>query len=192
MLPDRKEWSLQFPAMGHKYTKEQILHGASDAALECGLSQLTFGRLAKRMGISDRVVVYYFPTKNDLVAAVLFQLGAGLQEKLAVVFGTPLADYLAIAHTAWPVLACPDTDPAFALFFEANGLAAAGVEPYAELVRELVVAWVDWLATFIEGTAEYRRTEAETALALLDGLLLVRHLASPRAANRAATRLGVR
>ena len=64
--------------------------------------------------------------------------------------------------------------------------------PYAELVRELVMAWVDWLATFIEGTAEYRRTEAETALALLDGLLLVRHLASPRAANRAATRLGVR
>ena len=39
-----------------------------DAVLDEGLSRLTFGRLAKRIGINDRSIVYYFPTKADLIA----------------------------------------------------------------------------------------------------------------------------
>ena len=56
--------------MGHKHTKEEILEGALAAAFDDGLSQLTFGRLAKRLGINDRVVVYYFPSKDDLTIHV--------------------------------------------------------------------------------------------------------------------------
>ena len=169
-----------------------MLHGALDAALADGLSQLTFGRLAKRLEVSDRVVVYYFPSKGELLGAVLRHLGTELQTRLADVVTTPQADYLAIAKLAWPVLACPEVDPLFGLLLEANGLAAAGVEPYATMVKSLVTEWVEWLASFIRGTGEYRRTEAETALALIDGLLLMRQLAGPRAANRAAIRLGIR
>ncbi len=38
---------------------------------------------------------------------------------------------------------------------------------------------------------EYRRAEAETAVALLDGLLLLRQLAGPDAADRAAAVFGI-
>ena len=169
-----------------------MLHGALDAALADGLSHLTFGRLAKRLEVSDRVVVYYFPSKDDLIGAVLVHLGTRLQNRLADVVSTPQADYLAMAKLAWPALACPEIDPLFGLLLEANGLAAAGVEPYATMIKAMVSEWVEWLASFIDGTGEYRRTEAETALALIDGLLLVRQLAGPRAANRAAVRLGIR
>ena len=79
----------------------------------------------------------------------------------------------------------------FALFFEANGLAAAGREPYRTLVPQLVDAWITWAAEFFQGTPAQRRTEAETAIALLDGLLLLRQLAGPEAAARAARRVGV-
>jgi len=84
-----------------------------------------------------------------------------------------------------------EADPVFALFFEANGLAAAGRQPYRALVPQLVEAWISWAAAFFHGTALQRRTEAETAIALLDGLLLVRQLAGPEAADRAASRVGV-
>ena len=57
--------------MGHKHTKSEILDGALAAAFEDGLSQLTFGRVATRLAISDRIVVYYFPTKDDLIVAFL-------------------------------------------------------------------------------------------------------------------------
>ena len=53
--------------MGHRHTKEEILSGAVDAAFADGLSQLTYGRVAKRLGINDRTVVYYFPSKDDIL-----------------------------------------------------------------------------------------------------------------------------
>ena len=178
--------------MGHKYTKEQLLAAALAAATEEGLSRLTFGRLAKRMGVSDRMVVYYFPTKQDLVAEVLLAMGARLQEALAEAVTAKARDHVELARAAWPVLARAEVDPTFSLFFEALGLAAAGTEPYRAITGELVEAWALWAGSFLEGDARTQRAEAEAAIALLDGLLLLRQVSGPAAADRAASRLGVR
>lgn len=178
-------------SVGHKYTKDELLSGAVDVALDEGLSELTFGRLASRLGISDRMVVYYFPTKNELVADVLRALGERLRVVLATAFDGPAADHLELARAAWPTLAQKEVDPLFAVFFEANGLAAAGRQPYGAVVRELVTAWTEWLAVFLSGPLPRRRAEAQAAIALVDGLLLLRHIAGPEAATRAAQALRV-
>jgi len=178
--------------MGHKHTKAEILDGALGAAFDDGLSRLTFGRVAKRLGISDRIVVYYFPTKDDLIGEVLYAMGTQLQETLAPAFSSPAADHLELFRTAWPILARPAADPVFALFFEAGGLAATGREPYRTLVPQLVEAWIAWASEFVRGAPARRRTEAEAAIAVLDGLLLLRQLAGPEVADRAARRIGIR
>jgi AcrR family transcriptional regulator len=180
------------PLVGHKHSKAEILEGALAAAFDDGLSQLTFGRVAKRLGISDRVVVYYFPTKADLISEVIIAMGAQLQETLAPALARRAGDHLELIRAAWPVLATPDADAVFALFFEANGLAASGQEPYRTLVPTLVELWIAWAAEYIDGTPRQQRTEAETAIAIIDGLLLLRQLAGPKAAERAARRIGVR
>ena len=90
-----------------------------------------------------------------------------------------------------PALATAAVDPTFALFFEANGLAAAGREPYDAIVPQLVEGWIKWTSGYLTGPADRCRADAEAAIALLDGLLLVRQLAGPDAAQRAAERLGV-
>jgi AcrR family transcriptional regulator len=177
--------------VGHKHTKAEILEGALAAAFDDGLSQLTFGRLAKRLGISDRIVVYYFPTKADLISEVILAMGARLQETLAPVLTRRVTDHLELISAVWPVIATPDADAVFALFFEANGLATSGREPYRTLVPTLVELWIAWAAGFIDGPPEDQRTEAETAIALIDGLLLLRLLAGPESAERAARRIGV-
>lgn len=177
--------------MGPKHSKEEILDAALEAAFDAGLSRLTFGSLAMRLGISDRMVVYYFPRKDDLIREVLVSMGLRLQETLAEAFTEPATDHLALVAAAWPVLARPASDPIFALFFEAMGLAASGREPYTALMPGLVDAWLEWVAEFFLGAASRRRSQSEAALALLDGLLLLRQLAGPAAANRAAKVLGV-
>ena len=172
--------------MGHKHTKAEILEGALAAALDDGLSQLTFGRLATRLGISDRIIVYYFASKADLVREVVTAMGLQLQATLAPAFTTPACDHGELVARAWPVLAGPDNDRVFALFFEANGLAAVGREPYASLVPDLVEAWITWAAGLMEGAPERQRTEAETAIAIIDGLYLLRLVGGGPAAERAA------
>ena len=178
--------------MGHKHTKEEILAGALATAFDIGLSQLTYGRVAKRLGINDRTVVYYFPTKDELISDVLISMGIQLQQTLAPAFASPRADHIELLRAAWPLLARPEADPIFALFFEANGLAATGREPFSTVVPQLVEIWIAWAAEFIHGTPKQRRTEAETAIAVIDGLLLLRQLGGAAAADRAARRLGIR
>lgn len=177
--------------MGPKHTEDEILASAVAVASAHGLSQLSFGRVGKHLGISDRTVVYYFPTKADLISAVVGAIGSELQAALDRVVAAPAADHRELLGRAWPVLAHPDADSAFALFFEANGLATAGRAPYDQLVPILVAAWIDWAAGHIEGASEYRRAEAELTIALADGLLLFRQIAGPDAAQRAADRLGI-
>jgi len=89
------------------------------------------------------------------------------------------------------VLARDETDRIFALFFEANGLAATGRTPFDTIVPQLVEAWIAWLTLFLTGSERERRAEAEAAIAVIDGLILLRLLAGPVAAKRAAARLGV-
>lgn len=177
--------------MGYRHTRQDILDGALAAALDDGLSQLTFGRLAKRLGINDRTVVYYFPTKHDLITDVVMSMGLQLQTTLGEAFVAPASNHVELARAAWPVLASTEFDPIFALFFEANGLAATGRTPFDTLVPQLVDAWIDWLTTFLTGTAKQRRAEAEATIAVIDGLLLLRQLAGPASAARAAERLGI-
>lgn len=178
--------------MGHKHTRDDILDGAVQAAISDGLSRLTFGTLAKRLGVSDRVIVYYFPTKNQLITDVMIQVGERLQTVLARAFTEGAADHRELARAALPVLARKEFDPLFAVYFEACGMAAAGLEPFGSLAGQLVEGWVGWLAEFFAGDPGRRRAEAEATLVLVDGVLLLRQLAGAAAANRAAVALGLR
>ncbi|MFI5837850.1 hypothetical protein ACIA5A_29650 [Micromonospora sp. NPDC051300] len=100
-----------------------------------------------------------------------------------------MPDRRALVRAAWAVLGRPAADPVFALFLEANGLAASGRAPYRTVVPRLVEEWIVWAGELLPDDVG-RRAEAEAAIALIDGLLL-RQLAGPEAADRAAGRMGL-
>lgn len=169
-----------------KHAKDELLAAALEVARDQGLRQLSFGRVAKRAGTNDRTVVYYFPTKEVLVSEVLLTMSRDLEVRLSAVGEERLPGHRELLGVAWPVLAHPDADAVFALFFEASGLAAARVAPYDTIVPALVSAWLDWAEARLGGAVSSRRAEAEAAVALIDGLLLFRQLMGADAADRAA------
>lgn len=177
--------------MGHKHSRDAILTGALETALDSGLSRLTFGRVARRLGINDRTLVYYFPTKPDLLSAVVRALGDQLQATLSDALDRKADDHRQLVRALWPLLARDDVDPVFGLFFEANGLAAAGIEPFPLLVSELTESWISWAEHHLVESLSERRADAEAAVAMIDGLLLLRAVAGPEPAQRAARRHGV-
>jgi AcrR family transcriptional regulator len=177
--------------VGHKHDKDDLVAAAVEAVTEEGLSQLSFGRLAKRLDISDRMVVYYFPTKDDLISEVLSALSAELQHLLEKAFGDQRMSVEELGRRAWPVLTTKSADRIFSVFFELSGLAAAGIEPYNSFAPAMIKEWVDSLVPHIEGSnPELRRKRALGLVAQIDGLLLLRQLAGPAAAKTAATQLG--
>lgn len=175
--------------VGYRHSKHEILDGALAVAFDTGLSHLSYGSVARHLGISDRVVVYYFPSKDDLIGEVLVALGDQLQAALAPAFAAPVADHVEVLRVAWPMLARPDVDPVFGLFFEASGLAATGREPYRTLVAELMHTWTVWVGSLLRGTSAQRRAEATAAMATIDGLLLMRQVVGSEAADVAARRI---
>lgn len=178
--------------VGYRHSRDEIVAAATAVALEGGMAGLTFRRVGERLGISDRMVVYYLPTKGDLVGAAAGALGVELMGLLDRAFGSDRQDPEALLRAAWPVLTTPSADRVFAVFFEMLGLASAGQEPYAQLAPALVTAWADWLADRTTGaTAAARRSAALAVMARIDGLLLLRNTMGADAADDAARALGI-
>lgn len=167
-----------------------MLAAAVDIALEEGLGAVSFGRVARRLGTNDRTIVYYFPSKTDLMGAVMVHLGAELQGLLEEAFGDQPLARVHLLQRAWPVLADDQTRPLFAIFFEVIGQAAVGRRPFDELAKTLLAEWVIWLEPRISA-GDDRRAEALALLAQVDGLLLLRSIAGLEAADKAARALGV-
>ena len=178
--------------MGYRHDRDEMLTAAMRLVLADGVGALTFGRVAAEVGASDRMVVYYFPTKADLIVAVVTAIGAQLQATLETAFGPDPLDADELMRRAWPVLASDRAANMFARFFEVIGLSLAGQAPYTVLAPALLDGWIDWLAHRVAApTVARRQAIAASIVARLDGLLLLQSVSGARTARAAARELGI-
>jgi AcrR family transcriptional regulator len=178
--------------MGYRHDRNELLAVAMDIALTEGVSAVNFGRVAKKLGISDRMVVYYFPNKTDLINTVVFEIGLQLQTMLESAFGPEPLEPLELMRRAWPVLSTDAVTPMFDGFFEIIGLASVGKSPYNDLAPLLLNGWIEWLVPRVKSTDPVQqRAIAASVVAQLDGLLMVRRISGANVALLAAQAMGI-
>lgn len=142
--------------------------------------------LAARLDTSDRMLLYYFGTRDNLIAAVLEVIGQQLQDMLTAGLPAERLPPGALLTKVWKTLTDPTADDALRLYLEVDVLASRGVQPYARIADQVSTSWRAWLADRIDATVHRRSAAAAAVLAIVDGLLIQRLSADPRAADSAA------
>lgn len=172
--------------MGYRHRRDDVLAAAVAVAEDSGLGELTFRSVGRRMGIPDRTVVYYFPTKGQLVLAVLQHSSEQLVRLLsaAVHDGPHPPDEL--LRAAWTALRRPEARRPLQIYVEVLGLAVRGGEPYRSIVVDLAATWVAWFGPRLAVDAADRDDRAAALVATLDGLLLLLVTSGPDLADAAA------
>lgn len=110
-----------------------------------GIADLSLRPLAKAVGSSPRVLLYYFGSREQMVARALARLREALRAQLFALYevkaSTPERAYFAI----WRAMSSPASEPIFRLFFEVCGLALREPRRYRSFLEATVTDWLDAL-----------------------------------------------
>jgi hypothetical protein len=122
---------------------------------------------------------------------VLGRTTAALEQLLAPALGDGPSSDAGLLRRSWSALSGPAGEAAASVYLECIGLAVRGREPYRSIAGQLVTGWTAWVAGRLSGPTATRGDRAHAVVATLDGLLLVRAVAGPGAADAAARGLGL-
>jgi AcrR family transcriptional regulator len=113
---------------------------ATDYVLSRGLIGLSLRPLAAELGTSDRMLLYHFGSKDELVADVLRVSNDRSVAEVAAL--SPSADLRDAVVDLWKVM---EGDRCSRIYVEAAALGLFGSEPYATVVREANAVWIESL-----------------------------------------------
>lgn len=151
--------------------KAQIVQQVMQYMIENGVSDIGLRKLAEVAGASDRMLIYYFETKDALIGQVLHTIAANFALQLDAVLGQDKRNPDTLLRELLALSSIPQFYLVIQLWFEIIGLAARGQEPYAENATAIAATWLKWIESRLEDA------QAEQALSLfaaLEGRLMLK------------------
>jgi AcrR family transcriptional regulator len=136
-----------------------------------GLADLSLRPLAKAVGSSPRVLLYYFGSKEGLIIQVL----ADVRQRQRASYGQAAGNLTEACRFIWKRMRAPGSEPLFRLFFEAYGLALRYPKLYKSFLQATIDDWLELIAGSLHdgghGQAQ-ARARATVVLAGLRGFML--------------------
>ena len=150
--------------------KAQIIQRITGYLIENGMADVGLRKLAEIAGTSDRMLIYYFETKDELIGQVLHGVAVGLAAQLDLLLGEQVRPAELLFDELLRLGKTPQFRPVIMLWFEVVGLAVRGREPYATTANEIAVRWLAWMESRIEDPDPERVYEL---LAALEGMFML-------------------
>jgi AcrR family transcriptional regulator len=151
---------------------EELRNAIVRYLIKHGLAGLSLRPLAKAVGCSPRVLLYYFGSKEKMVVEVL----AEVRELQRAAFGeVEAASFAESCRIIWKRMTTPDSEPLFRLFFEVYGMALRHPQLYKDFLYDTVEDWLRLIAEPLCHEGHKRgesRAFATIVLAGLRGLML--------------------
>jgi AcrR family transcriptional regulator len=158
--------------------RAELAEAATDYVLDHGLIGLSLRPLAAELGTSDRMLLYHFGNKDDLIAAVI---STSNDRSVEIIRGLPRPRSLrAAVRQVWSAFKSAPLDRCTRVYAEAAALGLLGREPYVTVVRASNERWMNALVDHLVAAGAQPRA-ARRAGNLMDatfmGLLLDQPLA---------------
>ena len=155
--------------------RRAIAQRAADHLLERGQVAVSLRDLAAAVGVSPRMLVHHFGSREELISCALREARSRqrrmFEARLAPQPGRP---YPQVLTDAWRWFATDEAEPYLRLFGQLHALAGVPDSPHADFLRESVL---DWLPSIQHGFAAdgadpaTARELATLTLAVVRGLL---------------------
>ncbi|MEE8662064.1 MAG: TetR/AcrR family transcriptional regulator [Acetobacter sp.] len=155
-----------------KTAKRAALAAAlGDIVLAEGLDALSLRLVAARLGTSDRMLLYYFGSKANLIADTLASISQRLATNLSSTTTQPKIPPVDMIEMALGLLGQPETKPFMALWAEMVARAVRGDAIFREVVNNMTQAWIEWIEIRTEFPAGVEPKQSATAiLAVIEGM----------------------
>jgi AcrR family transcriptional regulator len=155
--------------------RRRLLSAVADVCLTQGISGMSLRSLARGAGSNNRMLLYYFGSKEALLIAVLREAATRfpLLSRALSALSAPDESLEGRLEAAWDAISAPENEPFLRLFFEVVGLSARDRERFAELRDELISDWPDRVAAALvaEGVPPAAASDlADQLVALWRGL----------------------
>jgi AcrR family transcriptional regulator len=139
-----------------------------------GLADQSLRRIAEAIGSSHRMLLYHFGSKDGLLLAVVLEVEARTQDRLAAL-GEDTLETDTLIRRMWTYLADPALGDFERLFFALYGRALQGDGAIRSLLDDDIAHWLDAnvaLSAPLGVPPDVIRTHARLGLAVTRGLLL--------------------
>ena len=156
--------------------RDELAEAATDYALEHGLIGLSLRPLAEALGTSDRMLLYHFADKDDLVATILRTTVSRSAQSLRELPAP--RDLRSAVLELWRAVTTGPQERCQRLYVEAAALGLFGREPYATTVRETNAEWGSAVSAHFQ-RAGLRRAAARQATVLVDAAFMGLQLDEP-------------
>ena len=132
-----------------------------------GIADLSLRPLAKAVGSSPRVLLYYFGSKEKMVIKLL----AEIRDRQRVTYDQmTAASFEQACRAIWKHMSAPESEPLFRLFFEAYGLALRHPRRYQDFLNSTVGEWLKFVAAPLVREGYKRKQARAFATLILAGL----------------------
>jgi AcrR family transcriptional regulator len=128
--------------------RDDLTEAATDYALTHGLIGLSLRPLAAELGTSDRMLIYHFGSKDELVAAVL-----ATSNERSMAFITAMKPATSVRQAVldlWSTYSDGQVQRCQLMYVEAAALGLFGREPYASSIRQSNAVWMAAMASHLE------------------------------------------
>lgn len=111
-----------------------------------GVAELSLRPLAKAVGSSPRVLLYYFGSKEELISKAIGRLRerqrSGFGKMKEALYEQPSDACRAI----WKHMSAPESEALFRLFFETYSLGLRHPKKYAEFIHSAIEDWLEFVS----------------------------------------------